>query len=231
MSLHKGGMDYRCRTWVLLLAGAFVFSGVGDALVGKGEEHLTGSAGGHQLTRDQQAMVDFALDRFGTQDLRLPDLEFVFRDSLLPCNLHKGRYHRDIQLVEMCSMDKHTMLHEVAHAWANNNLTRGQMEAFVTEHGLDSWNDPDHAWARRGTEHVAETIAWAVSDEPRHVMWVEDLEDGTKVTTHKILTVDVDVEVLLADFKSLTGMEPVYRDASEWSGSERSTFSPEAPRG
>lgn len=213
---------------MLLLAGVFAFSGVGDALVGQDDEPVVGSAGSHQLTRDQEAMVDFAIGRFETQGLRLPDLEFVFRDSLLPCDLHKGRYHKDIQLVEMCSMDKHTMLHELAHAWANHNLTRGQMDAFVTEHGLDSWNDPDHAWARRGTEHVAETIAWALSDEPRHVIWVEDLEDGTKVTTHKILTVDVEVEVLLAAFRSLTGVEPVYRDATEWSGSEGSTFSPEA---
>jgi hypothetical protein len=223
-------MAYRWRTWVLLLAGAFVFSGVGEALVEQDDEPVAGSPVSHQLTRDQQAMVDFALDRFETQGLRLPDLEFVFRDSLLPCDLHKGRYHRDMQLVEMCSMDEHTMLHELAHAWAYRNLTRGQMEAFVAEHGLDSWNDPDHAWARRGTEHVAETLAWALSDEPRHVMWVEDLDDGTKVTTHKILTVDVEVEVLLADFRSLTGMDPVYRDATEWSGSERSTFSPEAQR-
>lgn len=213
---------------MLVLAGVFAFSGVGDALVGQGEEPVAGSAGSHPLTRDQEAMVDFALDRFETQGLRLPDLEFVFRDSLLSCDLHKGRYHKDIQLVEMCSMDKHTMLHELAHAWANHNLTRGQMDGFVTEHGLDSWNDPDHAWARRGTEHVAETIAWALSDEPRHVIWVEDLEDGTKVTTHKILTVDVEVEVLLAAFRSLTGIDPVYRDATEWSGSEGSTFSPEA---
>jgi len=224
-------MDYRWRTWVLLLAGVSVFSGVGDALVEQDDEPAVGSAGSHQLTRDQQAMVGFALDRFETQDLRLPDLEFVFHDSLLPCDLHKGRYHRDLQLVEMCSMDKHTMLHEVAHAWANHNLTRGQMEAFVTEHGLDSWNDHDHAWARRGAEHVAETIAWARSDEPRHVTGGEDLGNGTTVTTHQILTVDAEVEVLLADFKSLTGIDPVYRDGTEWSGLERSTFSPEASRG
>lgn len=224
-------MAYRWRTWALLLAGVSVVSGVGDALVEQDGEPVVGSAESHQLTRDQQAMVDFALDRFETQGLRLPDLGFVFRDSLLPCGLHKGRYHIDMELVEMCSMDEHTMLHELAHAWAYLNLTGGQMEAFVIEHGLDSWNDPDHAWARRGTEHVAETLAWALSDEPRHVMWVEYLEDGTKVTTHKILTVDVEVDVLLADFRSLTGMDPVYRDATEWSGSERSEFSPEVPRG
>lgn len=215
---------------MLLLAGVFAFSGVGDALMEPADDLLAVSVGNHQLTGDQQALVDFALDRFDAQGLRLPDLDFVFRDSLIPCDLHKGRYHRDMQLVEMCSMDKHTMLHELAHAWANHNLTRAQMEAFVSEHGLGSWNDPDHAWARRGTEHVAETIAWTLSDEPRHVMWVEDLADGTKVTTHKILTVDVEVEVLMDDFRSLTGMDPVFRDAKEWSGSERPAFSPEARR-
>lgn len=215
---------------MLFMAGVPAFLGFGDAQVEQRDEPVAGLAGSHQLTRDQQAMVDFALGRFETQGLRLPKLKFVFRDSLLPCDLHKGRYHRDMQLVEMCSMDEHTMLHELAHAWANHNLTREQMESFVTKHGLDSWNDPDRAWARRGTEHVAETIAWALSDEPRHVAWVEHLEDGTQEITHKILTVDVEVEVLLADFKSLTGTGPVYRHATEWSGSERSTFSPEIRR-
>lgn len=209
--------------WPLLLASALVFSDVDGAFVAD-------TSVVQPLTFDEQALVDFALDRFETQGLQLPEVEFVFRDSLRPCDLHKGRYHRDLQLVEMCSMDKHTMLHELAHAWANYNLSRDQMEAFVIERALDSWNDPDHAWARRGTEHVAETIAWALSDEPRHIMWVENLKDGTKETTYRILTVSVEVEDLLADFKAITGMVSVYRHREEWSGQEPPIFSPEMRR-
>jgi hypothetical protein len=127
-------------------------------------------------------------------------------------------------------MDKHTMLHELAHAWANEHMTPEHMESFVASKGLDSWNDPDSAWARRGTEHVAETIAWALSDDPRHVKWVEDLEDGSKAITYRILTIGVDVEALLTSFKTLTGLDPVYRHTKEWPDMDSATTSPELLR-
>lgn len=73
----------------------------------------------------------------------------------------------------------------------------------------------DHSWARRGTEHRAETIAWALSDEPRHVNWVEYREDGRDETTYRILTIGVNVEVLLTNSKTFTGLEPLYRHASK----------------
>jgi len=217
------------QTWVLFLVAGIVLLDVDEMLVDP-VDVLTAHAADHRLTTDQQALVDFALDRFETQGLRLPELRFVFHDTLQPCDLHKGRYHSDSQLVEMCSLDKHTMFHELAHAWANHKLTREQMELFVLEQDLDSWNDPDHEWARRGTEHVAEIIAWAVSDEPRHVQWVNHGEGGSEEITYKILTVDVEVGALMANFKVITGLDPVYRDSTEWAAPEPSTFSPEAQR-
>ncbi|HEX6301154.1 MAG TPA: hypothetical protein VF148_11870 [Acidimicrobiia bacterium] len=222
-------MAHRWTVWVLLLAGLLLRSDIGDAHLAPVETSQAASPV-VPLASHQQALVDFALERFETQGLQLPDLEFVFRDSLLPCDLHKGRYHRDRQLVEMCSMDKHTMLHELAHAWANEHMTPEHMESFVASNGLDSWNDADHSWARRGTEHVAETIAWALSDEPRHVKWVEYREDGTDETTYKILTIGVDVEVLITNFKTITGLEPLYRHAAEWPEQRPVTASPELQR-
>lgn len=175
------------------------------------------TVGSSQPSTDQQALVDFALGRFEAQGLSLPKVEFVFHETLMPCHGHKGMYHKKTRTLEMCSMDKHTMLHELAHAWANENLTTAQMDEFVSFRGLDSWNDHDHAWERRGTEHVAETIAWALMDEPGHVKWVETLEDGSIETTHRILTLGVDVEILHENFEIITGQIPMFRDPGEWS--------------
>jgi hypothetical protein len=217
-------MSHRWTIWALLLAGLLLPSDVGGVRSGPIDTSISDYPI-EPLTTDQQAMVDFALGRFETQGLQVPDVEFVFRDSSLPCDLRKGRYYPDLRLVEMCSMDMHTMLHELAHAWAKEHMTPELIESFVASNGLDSWNDSDHAWARRGTEHVAETIAWALSDDPRHVKWVEDLEDGTKVITYRILTIGVDVEALLAAFKTITGLEPVYRHPKEWASRESATTS------
>lgn len=206
---------------------------VGVALLGSGSvrvDEVVGDSAG--WTEEQTALIDFAVDRFEAQGLDLPQLEFVFHDSLVPCGGHKGGYNGDRGVIEMCSNDKATLLHEMAHAWARANLTTADRESFVAMHRLDSWNDHDHAWDRRGTEHVAETIAWALMDDPPHVSWVETLPDGTKNVGHRILTIDVDVETLVENFRIVTGMSPVFRDPGEWAVEDQSPeTSPEARRG
>ena len=198
------------------------------------EEHSPASSRGHMdqpgLTASQQGLVDRATDRFGIQGLQLPEIKIIFHDDLRVCRGHKGMFHRSTQTLEMCSLDLHTMLHELAHAWANESLTVGAREAFVSSRGLASWNDHDDPWDRRGTEHVAETIAWGLADDPHHVKWVETLADGSQRTTHRVLTIGVDVETLLTNFRSLTGADPVFRDPSEWSDVVAPIESPEVAR-
>lgn len=167
------------------------------------------------LTPDQQALVDHSLTRFQEQGLETPMVRFVFHDSLFPCHGHKGLYRNKTRTLEMCSLDEATMLHELAHAWANDNLDPEEMEAFTDWRRLDSWNDHDHAWERRGTEHVAETIAWALLEEPNHVKWVETGENGSRSVSYRILTLDVDTRTLWENFVRITGMEPVFRTADE----------------
>lgn len=168
------------------------------------------------MNLEQRELVNLAQGRFEAQGLELPEINYLFHPDLRTCNGHKGMYHRSTQTLEMCSMDLQTMLHELAHAWANAHLTAHQMEAFVAERDLDSWNDHDHAWERRGTEHVAETIAWALAVDPHHVRWVERGSDGSDNTTHRILTIDVDVDTLLDNFRHITGMDPIFRHSDEW---------------
>ena len=184
------------------------------------------------LTAQQQEFVDLATGRFELHGLELPDVNYVFHPDLRTCQGHKGMYHKSTRTLEMCSMDMHTMLHELAHAWANENLTEEAKERFVASRSLDSWNDHDHAWERRGTEHVAETIAWALADDPHHVKWIETNPDGSTHTSHRILTIGVDVDTLLDNFEDITGMDPMFRDSSQWAneGPNATAASPEMAR-
>lgn len=173
------------------------------------------SATSEALTPEQQDLVDRSLARFEMQGLELPEVEIVFHESLLTCHGHKGLYREKTRTLEMCSLDESTMLHELAHAWANAHLDADDMAGFVDWRGLDSWNDHEHEWGRRGTEHVAETIAWALLEEPNHVRWVETREDGTRVESLRILTLGVDIETLAENFRAITGMDPVFRTTDE----------------
>lgn len=163
------------------------------------------------LTPEQQTLVDQSMGRFREQGLVAPKVRVVFHDSLFPCYGHKGLYRDKTRTLEMCSLDEATLLHELAHAWANDTLDSDEMEAFVNWRGLDSWNDHSHAWERRGTEHVAETIAWALLEEPNHVRWVEIGEDGTRSVSYRILTLGIDTDTLRENFERITGMSPVFR--------------------
>ena len=184
------------------------------------------------LTDEQVSLIEFARHRFETQGLTLPHLDFVFHESLIPCDGHKGRYLGQTDLVEMCSLDKTTMVHEIAHAWVRANLTVADKERFMKTQGLDSWNDHDVEWADRGAEHAAEAMAWALIDDPHHVEWTRILPDGTEQVGHRVLTIGVGVETLIESFRFLTGMSPVFRDQREWSTDHQtSPTSPEERRG
>lgn len=183
----------------------------------------------HQTWGD--SLVAFGLERYESHGLTLPEVTFVFHDSLAPCHLHKGVYHHSTRTLEMCSLDKATMLHELAHAWANVNLDEEDRDAFIDLRDLDSWSDHADPWERRGTEHVAETLAWALNDEPTHVEWVETLGDGSRVAGHRLLSLGVGVEVLIENFERITGQEPMFRNEAEWEQNGPPTgFSPELTR-
>lgn len=200
-----------------------------DAVASEGHAEIATDV---QLTRAQQELLDFASSRFEGQGLSVPQIEIEFLPSTQDCDGHLGMYWHASRILRMCSMDKHTLLHEMAHAWANENLTAGDREAFIGHRGLATWNDHDHAWDQRGTEHAAETMAWALLDDPNHVKWVETLPDGTQQVSHRILTLDAEVETLMENFRMLTGMDPIFRDADEWAVKEGTSTaaSPELAR-
>jgi hypothetical protein len=191
-----------------------------------------------QLTTDQQELLDFALSRFEGQGLVLPQIEVEFVADILECHGHKGLYWLRTRTLRMCSMDKKTMLHELAHAWANFNLTDAQQERFAELRSLEAWNDWEYDWEERATEHAAEIIAWALMDRPIHIRHVTETADGRQRAVYRLLTIDhTSVEEMCDAFVTLTGRQLVYRDAGEcdselleieWQAKMATLSSPEA---
>jgi hypothetical protein len=135
----------------------------------------------------------------------------------------------------MCSLDQKTMLHELAHAWANLNLSAEEKAAFSSYRGV-RWNDRSDPWRERGTEHAAEILAWALADERHSIRWVST-EAGVSVSDFRLLTIgNSNVEALHHGFVLLTGMEPMFRSSIqvsspllelEWQEASGRSLSPE----
>jgi hypothetical protein len=65
---------------------------------------------------------------------------------------------------------KETLLHELAHAWMVEHVDQAVIAEFLQVSGKPTWADRDSAWEDRGVEMAAETIAWALMDEPAPMM-------------------------------------------------------------
>lgn len=180
-----------------------------------------------QATRPTMEPIDpeirWALGRFESAGLELPDLTFVVFDSTIDCDGSGGYYFAGRKTLYICQLDEKTVLHELAHAWADQMLTDAQRRSFAEFRGADGWNNVNDEWKDRATEQAAETIAWALTDEERTVKWV--LEDGT--STRRLLTIDDSSPSQLAEaYRRLTGLDlPVDRQVSH--DQPGSDFSPE----
>jgi hypothetical protein len=177
------------------------------------------------LTGEQLRLVMWAEGRFDEAGLELPEVRYVFYDNPEPCNWRRGRYHPASGLVEICSFYEDTLIHELAHAWAEANLTVMDKEAFAASRGLANWNDPSSPWNERGTEHAAEVIAWGVEERNRLVPSIgSDPSDAYRLPTIP----NSNPRELMAAYEILTGTPPVLRDPSDWTRGETDVTSPEA---
>jgi hypothetical protein len=64
---------------------------------------------------------------------------------------------------------KRTVLHELAHAWMAEHVDQTTIKEFLQTTGLPTWASTKHLWAERGAELGADTIAWALMDEPTNI--------------------------------------------------------------
>jgi hypothetical protein len=117
---------------------------------------------------DQRVMAQWAVARFTTAGLSLPPLEIRFHDATEACRGRTGYYLNGV--VDMCStrvsyLSRRTLLHELAHGWLEANLSTDQQDRFLRLRGLATWNDQAVPWERRGFEHAAEIMGWALADQ------------------------------------------------------------------
>jgi hypothetical protein len=170
-------------------------------------EGIVGGSSPHPLLKISQAtvaereLVEWAFQRFEIAGLPLPPVTVTFHETNEGCRGYQGYYSRMAGTLDICNRgggktdQRHTLLHELAHAWSFSALTDSEMEAFVAHRGLDHWRSPDVAWWQMGQEQAAEIIAWGLQDEDEFKsIWVFTEEcDG-----------------LARDFEMLTGIVPLH---------------------
>lgn len=153
----------------------------------------------HGATAAETELVDWAIGRFAIADLPLPRLTIRFHRTLDGCRGYIGYFSEATGTVDICNRGglktekRHTLLHELAHAWKFSHLTEEQMAAWTERRDLETWNSHDDAWWQRGQEQAAEIVAWGLVDQPMLVSWIQ-LERCAD---------------LAADFEALTGRVPL----------------------
>lgn len=185
-----------------------------------------------RLDPTQRELVAWATSRFDAAGLVFPSVAFIFRDDLSECDGHVGLFYPESHLLLLCRLDKKSMLHELAHAWAADNLDADARDAFVRFRNLDNWNDHETSWDERGTEHAAEILTWGLMDRNMLVPWITESASGQKQGTYRLLTIeDSDPDQLVDAYRLLTSRIPDERVSDDPRFSLRvESFSPEIDR-
>jgi hypothetical protein len=94
---------------------------------------------------------------------------------------------------QWCPLARRIMLHELGHAWMADHVDQSVIAEFLRVSGKPTWADRGVAWGERGVELAAETISWALMDDP--AVFAAGLESFT-CAEHAAL------------FETLTGRRP-----------------------
>ena len=114
---------------------------------------------------EHRRLVVWALGRYEHAGLAVPPIEVHFHSDTSGCYGHLGSEWNgrvDICVVIVSEIARDALLHEIGHAWVQDNVTPQTRERFMRMRGLTVWNDQDVVWDDRGFEHAAETLTWAL---------------------------------------------------------------------
>lgn len=170
--------------------------------------------------------IEWGLDRFRDAGLQLPAMAITVHDDDAPCDGNSGRYlPNDPVEVHLCisgpvdsRVARLTTVHELAHAWAEAQMTADERSAFLHLRGLDTWNDQRIPRHQRGFEHVAEVVSWGLMDEMIPIIRIYDAEPAD----------------LAIAFDVLVGRPPLWSPAlgrapARWARSYQRTPAPRRP--
>ena len=114
---------------------------------------------------EHQRLVRWALGRYEHAGLRVPPIDVHFHPDTSGCYGHIGSElggRVDVCVVIVSEIARDAVLHEMGHAWVDENVSATVRERFMRMRGLTAWNDQNVIWDDRGFEHAAETLAWAL---------------------------------------------------------------------
>lgn len=114
---------------------------------------------------EHERLVRWAIGRYEHAGLKVPPIDVHFHADTSGCYGHLGSElggRVDICVVIVSEIARDALLHEMGHAWVDENVSAAVRERFMTMRGLTAWNDQRVIWDDRGFEHAAETLAWAL---------------------------------------------------------------------
>ena len=110
--------------------------------------------------------------------------------TILVCATHHNPEVEDI-------WRQRTLLHELAHAWVDQNVDEAPTAAFMELRGTEVWSAREQAWQDRATEHAAEILMWGIQDGDYEVDFridntgCEQLSSGYELLTGVVVGCDV----------------------------------------
>jgi hypothetical protein len=117
--------------------------------------------------REHVALVRWAATRFDARGLWVPAVDVHFHPDTSGCYGHLGSElggRVDVCVVIVSEIARETLLHEMGHAWIDEQVTESVRERFLEMRGLRAWNESTVPWDDRGFEHGAEIIAWGLGN-------------------------------------------------------------------
>jgi hypothetical protein len=152
-------------------------------------------------TPRERALTTWVLARYRSAGLELPAVEIEFHPTAAGCRDNSGFYRASH--LDMCIEDqsdeyaRRVMVHELAHAWSEANLSPADRDRFLRLRGLQTWNSWNQPWGLRGFEQAAEVLTWGIGDGATRIL-LPDRDDP---------------ERLASAYESLTGRPPLQRAA------------------
>lgn len=114
---------------------------------------------------EHQRLVRWAFGRYEHAGLEVPPIDVHFHPDTSGCYGHIGSQlgrRVDVCVVIVSEIARDALLHEMGHAWIDENVSAPVRDRFMAMRGLHAWNDQSVIWDERGFEHAAETLAWAL---------------------------------------------------------------------
>lgn len=122
-----------------------------------------------------ESAFEWTQDLFSAAGFEFPMAGIEFHRNEDACGGVRGRAYfadEDYTTIVVCATHnnpeveqtwrKRTLLHELSHAWVDQNVTAETLSAFTELRGLEEWSSREVNWEDRAAEHAAEILMWGL---------------------------------------------------------------------